>query len=86
MGTPVLIRNEQGKFVAFLNVCAHRHGLVARDSHGNAPRIRCGYHGWEYDADGRMVKMPLAECFVPIGRGEFGLQRLRVAALGRLIS
>jgi choline monooxygenase len=71
--------------VAFLNVCAHRHGLAARDTRGNAPRIRRGYHGWEYDEHGRLARMPLAECFVPIGRGEFALRRFRVATLGRLI-
>jgi phenylpropionate dioxygenase-like ring-hydroxylating dioxygenase large terminal subunit len=85
IGTPVLIRNEQGTPAAFLNVCAHRHGLVAREARGNSPRIRCGYHGWEYDAEGRMCKMPLAECFVPIGKGEFALRRFRTATLGRLI-
>jgi choline monooxygenase len=85
LGTPVLIRNESGSIVAFLNVCAHRHGPVARDARGNTPGIRCSYHGWEYDAEGRMRKMPEAECFVPIGRGEFALRRFHTATLGRLI-
>jgi choline monooxygenase len=85
LGTPVLVRNQRGAVTAFLNVCAHRHGPLARDACGNAPRIRCSYHGWEYDAEGRVCTIPEPENFLPVQRGEFVLRRFRTATLGRLV-
>jgi choline monooxygenase len=84
-GTPVLVRNEHGNVVAFLNVCAHRHGLLARDAKGSSPRIRCSYHGWEYDSEGKVCKIPEAECFKPVRKGEFVLRGFRARTLARLI-
>src|SRR5262245_63008928 len=51
-GEPVLVRNCGGELRAFQNVCAHRHSLIRGEPQGSAPRIRCRYHGWEYDDDG----------------------------------
>jgi len=36
-GHPVLIRNCEGDFRAFQNVCAHRHCTLTRESCGNSP-------------------------------------------------
>ena len=53
----VLVRPEQGPVFALEDRCAHRQvplsqGLVA----GCA--VRCGYHGWTYDASGKCVDVP----------------------------
>ncbi|MEN2576265.1 Rieske 2Fe-2S domain-containing protein, partial [Acinetobacter baumannii] len=52
---------------------------------GNAPRLRCQYHGWEYDSRGAVCKIPDAACFVPVRRGSERLTALRVATLGALV-
>jgi phenylpropionate dioxygenase-like ring-hydroxylating dioxygenase large terminal subunit len=39
---------------AFGNVCRHRAGPVARGS-GCKTVHRCGYHGWTYALDGRLM-------------------------------
>lgn len=57
-GSPiVLARTKAGELLALEDRCAHRQvplhiGVVA----GNA--IRCGYHGWEYNAQGKCVSVP----------------------------
>src|SRR5438132_76724 len=58
LGQPVLVRNCGGELRAFQNVCAHRHSLLTRAPHGHAARMRCQYHGWEYDDAGRTIKVP----------------------------
>ena len=63
LGEPVLVRNCDGELRAFQNVCAHRHSLLTALPNGTSPRIRCQYHGWEYDADGRSLRVPDARSF-----------------------
>ena len=64
-GAPiVLARTTQGAVLALEDRCAHRQvplhvGVVAGNS------IRCGYHGWEYNAEGKCVSVPyLDRCSV----------------------
>ena len=57
-GDPVvLVRPKDGPVFALEDRCAHRQvplskGLV------NGCAIRCGYHGWTYDASGKCVDVP----------------------------
>lgn len=54
-GEPVLIvRGRDEKIRALSNVCRHRAGPVASGS-GVCPSFRCGYHGWIYGLDGRLL-------------------------------
>jgi choline monooxygenase len=84
-GEPVLVRNCDGELRAFQNVCAHRHALLTSEPCGTSKRLRCQYHGWEYDADGRTCGVPDAASFVPIRKRGEALRRLRVATCGQLV-
>ena len=85
LGRPLLVQNQGDRVAAFHNLCAHRNALVARQPRGNMPRIKCGYHGWEYDRDGVACRIPGGEYFKPMKPREFALDRVRVELLGRLI-
>ncbi len=53
----VLVRPKAGKVFALANRCAHRQvPLAAGVVQGCA--IRCGYHGWTYDAEGKCIDVP----------------------------
>lgn len=87
-GTPVIARRHDERLVAFVNVCAHRHARLVHEKCGSAERLRCRYHGWEYDgADGEVCVIPDASSFVPLGRkgGRERLKSLRVEMLGGLV-
>lgn len=56
----VVIRGEDGKLRALHNVCRHRAYAVVRKPSGRSLRLFCRYHGWQYDAAGRLLKAP---CF-----------------------
>ena len=58
LGTPLLIQNEGDRIAAFHTLCAHRNSLLAWQPCGNMSRITCGYHGWQYDRDGVVCKIP----------------------------
>ncbi|KAK8016912.1 hypothetical protein PG993_015101 [Apiospora rasikravindrae] len=54
----LVIRGPDGILRAFHNVCRHRAYTVARKPCGSSLRLACKYHGWQYDAAGRLVKAP----------------------------
>jgi nitrite reductase/ring-hydroxylating ferredoxin subunit len=49
-----IVRQVDGSTRAVLNSCRHR-GLPVCGLAGQAPQLTCGYHGWTYDLDGRLV-------------------------------
>ena len=60
-GVPLIIlRGKDGKVRAFANTCRHR-GAAMLDDEGNCKAIRCPYHSWTYDLDGRLIVAPEME-------------------------
>jgi choline monooxygenase len=58
-GTPVLLlRGRDGVLRAFPNVCRHRAGPLAHCSGKGLHSLRCKYHGWLYDQEGRLIGAP----------------------------
>ncbi|TCJ19965.1 aromatic ring-hydroxylating dioxygenase subunit alpha [Rubrobacter taiwanensis] len=59
----IVARDKQGKLRAFHNVCRHRAAKLLDDDvrmvRNN--RIRCPYHSWTYDLEGRCLGTPLFE-------------------------
>jgi renierapurpurin 18,18'-hydroxylase len=57
-GDPIaLVRGKDGRLFALEDRCAHRqvpltHGVV------NGCTVKCGYHGWAYDAAGKCIDVP----------------------------
>jgi nitrite reductase/ring-hydroxylating ferredoxin subunit len=58
-GWPVLaLVNGEGEPAAFRNVCRHQRMGVVEIGAGTASALRCKYHGWTYDLDGRFASAP----------------------------
>jgi phenylpropionate dioxygenase-like ring-hydroxylating dioxygenase large terminal subunit len=59
LGQPlVLIRDKDGTLRVFQNICRHR-GMILIDKPGKISRsIRCPYHSWCYELDGRLRTTP----------------------------
>jgi choline monooxygenase len=53
----VVVRGTDGWLKALSNVCRHRAGPVVKGE-GSCGAFRCGYHGWSYALDGRLVNTP----------------------------
>ena len=84
-GRPILIRNSAGRFLAYENICTHRHCLLSDVDYGSQPLLRCQYHGWEFDDQGRTAKIPDAKCFRPWDRENSRLNMFRLEACGDLL-
>ncbi|OWK39365.1 aromatic ring-hydroxylating oxygenase subunit alpha [Fimbriiglobus ruber] len=83
--TPILIRNFDGELRAFLNVCPHRHSRLIDKPKANSERLKCQYHGWEFDQEGRTGKIPDARAFRPWDRENACLRRFRLETCGELV-
>lgn len=65
----LLVRNQQGRVRALLNLCRHRGSLLCAESAGDFGRsIRCPYHGWTYDLNGRLIAAPYIDELPPAAR------------------
>lgn len=59
----IFLRDTGGRIRAFLNSCPHRGTAVCREPEGNARRLRCFYHAWTFDTEGRLVSLPGPEAY-----------------------
>src|SRR3954452_24029605 len=75
---PVLIvRGNDGVLRAMSNVCRHRAGPVARGE-GKRPVLQCGYHGWTYSLDGRLLATPEFEGAASFDKSSCVLPQFRI--------
>lgn len=82
---PVLFRNFDGELRAFLNVCPHRHSRLTDAASGHAERLRCQYHGWEFNKEGSTGQIPDARAFRPWDRENSCLRRFRLERCGEVL-
>ena len=80
----VVVRDKQGTLRAFSNVCRHRAGPIAQGS-GCKNVLRCGYHGWTYTLDGRLIGTPDVDGVEFFDRSTMGMVPIRVATWGQFI-
>ena len=52
----VVVVDDGGELRAFHNVCRHRAGPICTAPAGHGAALVCGYHGWTYALDGRLLR------------------------------
>lgn len=86
LGHELILWRHGGAVRAFLNVCPHRFCAVTSLPSGCfAERIRCQYHGWEFDDTGLTRRIPDAPAFRPMEGTRLGLREYAVATVGELV-
>lgn len=81
-GEPLLLtRGQSGELRGFYNVCRHRAGPPAQGC-GSRKAFRCGYHGWTYGLDGRLLSAPEFEGLKDFDHKDFGLIPVRAEEWG----
>ena len=57
---PVIVtRDEDGEVNVLMNRCMHRGATVCRAERGSGSFLRCPYHGWTYQNNGKLIRVPL---------------------------
>jgi choline monooxygenase len=76
-GEPLLlVRDEDAKLRGFYNVCRHRAGPPAEGC-GSRKLFRCGYHGWTYGLDGKLISATEVEGVQDFRPENFALKPVR---------
>ena len=78
VGVPILvIRGKDGEVRAFSNSCRHRGAAMLRGD-GNCNAIRCPYHSWAYDYEGKLIVAPEMEQTTGFRMEDFPLVPLKL--------
>jgi len=77
----VVVRGKDGVLRAFHNVCRHKAAVVAQGA-GSAEALKCPYHGWVYELDGRLQRAPRIAGIKNFDREALSLPPLKVTEWG----
>jgi dibenzofuran dioxygenase alpha subunit len=81
---PIVVwRDVRGRLRAFLNSCRHRGNTVCLADRGNAMALTCGYHGWSYSCEGKLLNVPF---FTEAYYDDLDRERLSLVEVPRLES
>lgn len=80
----LVIRSAPDTFKAFYNSCLHRGTMLCSKKESGAT-IRCPYHAWEWNADGRLKRIPSHWDFPEITRLNGALPEVRLERWGGFI-
>lgn len=80
-----VIRGRDGVLRGFHNVCRHRAGPLLADGGGRCEVLRCQYHGWVYDGEGRLRRTPDFGEAAGFDASQYGLFPVRVATWRGLV-
>jgi nitrite reductase/ring-hydroxylating ferredoxin subunit len=80
----LIVRGKDGTLRAFANSCPHR-GTRLCDGHGNAPNIRCRFHGLTWANDGALKQLTCAWDFGDAPPDAFALTPIKLAIWGGFV-
>jgi phenylpropionate dioxygenase-like ring-hydroxylating dioxygenase large terminal subunit len=80
----VVVRGNDGRLRAFLNVCRHRGSLVC-EGEGRRETLQCPYHAWTYNLDGSLRTAPRTDSESGFDRSELGLLPMAVDTWGPFV-
>jgi phenylpropionate dioxygenase-like ring-hydroxylating dioxygenase large terminal subunit len=61
----IVVRKDDGGLAAHYNVCPHRGSRLVTTDVGSQASFTCPFHSWQFDLDGRNVRVTDAETFRP---------------------
>jgi choline monooxygenase len=73
-----VLRDRDGHLKAFHNMCPHRAAPLFAEGEGHCDVLRCRYHGWAFDHDGRLKAAPYFGEADWFKKEEFGLKPVRL--------
>lgn len=81
---PFVVLNDDGVTKAFFNVCSHHGTCVARGK-GKTDKLVCPYHGWQYNLEGQLKKIPKAGAILDIHKKGLNLKQIPVHTAGPFV-
>ncbi|CAN5320033.1 aromatic ring-hydroxylating dioxygenase subunit alpha [soil metagenome] len=84
---PIIVtRDKAGGLHVLLNRCRHRAASVCEKRSGKTSVFVCPYHGWSYEIDGALRKVPFKDGYAAdLDPGELGLVSLRTETYNGMV-
>lgn len=83
-GMPVLVQRINGELRAFRNACPHKGMPIQIDPFGNR-KLLCPYHGWSFQADGRIRGIPNKDYYNIFDSRKLDLDQIFIEIVGNFI-
>mgnify|MGYP000011430718 CR=1 FL=1 len=87
----VVVRSDSGQLKALSRVCRHRgfdmlEGELTPDGDligrsGQVKRLRCPYHAWTYDLEGKLIAAPLADRICDFKKSDIALPEFALSVV-----
>lgn len=77
----IVVRTSADEIRAYVNSCLHR-GTLLRKEGGCVKQFRCPFHGWTWDLQGQLTKVPQDWDFPHVDPGKMSLPEARVGTWG----
>ena len=75
----IILRDLKNELKAFANVCRHRGTRICENNHGKFSKsIQCGYHGWTYNLDGKLIGAPHMDSIKSFNKNDYPLYPLSI--------
>ncbi len=81
----LIVRGDDGELRAFQNACRHRGNIICEGTGSGITELRCVYHNWTYDLQGRLRQVPSRKGFGTLRNEDLPLLPARVGTWGRLV-
>jgi phenylpropionate dioxygenase-like ring-hydroxylating dioxygenase large terminal subunit len=81
----LIICGRDNKLRAFYNACVHQGAKLTNESKGFCSGIRCSFHGWLYDFEGKLSGVPFQELFPGLEVNKLHLKEVKLEAWGGFI-
>jgi phenylpropionate dioxygenase-like ring-hydroxylating dioxygenase large terminal subunit len=80
----VIVRSAENTIKAFRNACLHR-GMQLRSQDGHVDRLKCPFHGWTWNLDGSLQRVPEQWDFPGLDKSKECLPEARVGTWGGFV-
>ncbi len=81
----LIVRGDDGELRAFQNVCRHRGNSICQGSGAGLTRIRCPWHHWTWDLQGRLREVPSRRWFGGLVNDDYPLFAVNVGEWARIV-
>ncbi|MFK7916052.1 MAG: SRPBCC family protein [Pseudomonadales bacterium] len=71
----LIVRQEDGSIKTYPNACLHR-GRMLKEFDGQAGELRCPFHGFAWELDGKLKDIPADWDFCHVDQDDFGLPEI----------
>lgn len=73
----IIVKGDDRVIRGFYNVCIHRAGPIAYEN-GNSNVLKCKYHGWTYNHQGKLIGLPEFEGVQDFDKNNCSLNKINV--------